>query len=116
MDRIFKRPFLWPEPYRSPAELSIPFLLDEKSTVVPVRLAGEQSGGKRKQGGAGVRLASESVRKMIDGRVNFPSSKTGSRKPVVSDSIGNDITMKLHCERSFPSSGLGFLPHTLNSR
>ena len=31
------------------AELSIPFLLDEKSTVVPVRLAGEQSGGKRKR-------------------------------------------------------------------
>src|SRR5262245_14860268 len=26
----------------------IPFLLDEKSAVVPVRLAGEQSGGKRK--------------------------------------------------------------------
>ena len=25
-----------------------PFVLDEKSTVVPVRLAGEQSGGKRK--------------------------------------------------------------------
>src|SRR5215475_5543908 len=32
----------------APAELSIPFLLDEKSTVVPVRLPGEQSGGKRK--------------------------------------------------------------------
>src|ERR687891_1959974 len=48
MDRIFKRPFLWPERYRRPAELSIPFLLDEKSAVVPVRLAGEQSGGKRK--------------------------------------------------------------------
>jgi len=32
----------------APAELSIPFLLDEKSTVVPVRLAGEQSGGKRR--------------------------------------------------------------------
>src|SRR5262245_50757240 len=32
----------------APAEVSIPFLLDEKSTVVPVRLAGEQSGGKRK--------------------------------------------------------------------
>jgi hypothetical protein len=32
----------------APAELSIPFLFDEKSTVVPVRLAGEQSGGKRK--------------------------------------------------------------------
>src|SRR5262245_54050551 len=32
----------------APAKLSIPFLLDEKSTVVPVRLAGEQSGGKRK--------------------------------------------------------------------
>src|SRR5215831_9082263 len=31
-----------------PAEMSIPFLLDEKSTVVPVRLAGEQSAGKRK--------------------------------------------------------------------
>src|SRR5262245_21622591 len=29
----------------APAELSIPVLLDEKSTVVPVRLAGEQSGG-----------------------------------------------------------------------
>jgi hypothetical protein len=28
--------------------VSIPFLLDEKSAVVPVRLAGEQSGGKRK--------------------------------------------------------------------
>jgi hypothetical protein len=28
--------------------LSIPVLLDEKSAVVPVRLAGEQSGGKRK--------------------------------------------------------------------
>src|SRR5262245_42494226 len=33
----------------APAELSIPVLLDEKSTVVPVRLAGEQSGGKRKR-------------------------------------------------------------------
>src|SRR4029434_9126686 len=32
----------------APAELSIPVLLDAKSTVVPVRLAGEQSGGKRK--------------------------------------------------------------------
>src|SRR5262245_44307187 len=64
MDRIFKRPFLWPELYRwigflndlcygrsyiaAPAKLSIPVLLDEKSTVVPVRLAGEQSGSKRK--------------------------------------------------------------------
>src|SRR5262245_53140608 len=48
MDRIFKRPFLWPELYRSPGKVSIPVLLDEKSTVVPVRLAGEQSGGKRK--------------------------------------------------------------------
>jgi hypothetical protein len=48
MDTIFKRPFLWPGLYRSPAELSISFLLDEKSTVVPVRLAVEQSGGKRK--------------------------------------------------------------------
>src|SRR5262249_16714047 len=32
----------------APAKLSIPVPLDEKSTVVPVRLAGEQSGGKRK--------------------------------------------------------------------
>src|SRR5262249_49516022 len=48
MDRIFKRPFLWPELYRSPGRVSIPVLLDEKSAVVPVRLAGEQSGGKRK--------------------------------------------------------------------
>ena len=51
MDRIFKRPFLWPELYRSPGRVSIPVLLDEKSTVVPVRLAGEQSGGKRKRSG-----------------------------------------------------------------
>src|SRR5262245_6472392 len=50
MDRIFKRPFLWPELYRSPGRVvnSCPVLLDEKSTLVPVRLAGEQSGGKRK--------------------------------------------------------------------
>ena len=47
-NRIFKRPFLWPELYRSPGRVVIPVLLDEKSTVVPVRLAGEQSGGKRK--------------------------------------------------------------------
>src|SRR5215475_7623981 len=32
----------------APAEVSIPFLLDEKPAVVPVRLAGEQSIGKRK--------------------------------------------------------------------
>jgi len=32
------------------AELSIPFLLDEKSTLVPVRLAGERSGDKRGRG------------------------------------------------------------------
>src|SRR5262245_36884043 len=31
-----------------PAELSIPFLLDEKPAVVPVRLTGEQAVGKRK--------------------------------------------------------------------
>src|SRR4030095_16137190 len=49
MDRIFKRAFLMGWSYiAGPAELSIPVLLDEKSTVVPVRLAGEQSGGKRK--------------------------------------------------------------------
>src|SRR5262247_363186 len=42
-DRFYGRSFI-----AAPAELSIPFLLDEKSIVVPVRLAGEQSGGKRK--------------------------------------------------------------------
>src|SRR5215813_8342289 len=31
-----------------PGKMSIPFLVDEKPTVVPVGLAGEQSGGKRK--------------------------------------------------------------------
>src|SRR5262245_54002925 len=40
-----------------PRELSI--LLDEKSTVVPVRLAGEQSGGKRKVSYGGARSNSE---------------------------------------------------------
>jgi hypothetical protein len=53
MDRIFKIGFLndlfcGRSYIAAPAELSIPFLLDEKSTVVPVRLAGEQSGGERK--------------------------------------------------------------------
>src|SRR5215475_3163506 len=43
----------------APAELSIPFLLDEKSTVVPVRLAGEQSGGKRKASYGDARSNSE---------------------------------------------------------
>jgi Protein of unknown function (DUF2950) len=40
--------------------LSIPVLLDEKSTVVPVRLAGEQSGGKR---GRGVKALIDAARK-----------------------------------------------------
>ena len=48
MDRIFNDLFYGRSSIAAPAELSIPFLLDEKSTVVPVRLAGEQSGGKRK--------------------------------------------------------------------
>src|SRR5262249_57217052 len=43
----------------APAELSIPFLLDEKSTVVPVCLAGEQSGGKRKVSYGDARSSSE---------------------------------------------------------
>jgi ATP-dependent phosphofructokinase / diphosphate-dependent phosphofructokinase len=43
----------------APAELSIPVLLDEKSTVVPVRLAGEQSGGKRKVSYGAARSNSE---------------------------------------------------------
>jgi hypothetical protein len=51
MDRIFKwigflKDLFYGRSYiAAPAELSIRFLLDEKSTVVPVRLAGEQSGG-----------------------------------------------------------------------
>src|SRR5262250_1244460 len=58
MDRIFKIGFLkwigflndlfYGRHIAGPSEMSIPFLLDEKSTVVPVRLVGEQSGGKRK--------------------------------------------------------------------
>src|ERR687892_2238050 len=36
-----------------------PFVLDEKSTVVPVRLAGEQSGGKRKVSYGAARSNSE---------------------------------------------------------
>src|SRR5215475_7235563 len=36
--RTFKRPFLWPELYRSPGRVVNSFLLDEKSAVVPVRL------------------------------------------------------------------------------
>src|SRR5215467_6100021 len=54
MDRIFKwigflNDLFYGRSYiAAPAELSIPFLLDEKSTVVPVRLRGEQSGSKRK--------------------------------------------------------------------
>jgi len=51
MDRIFKIGFLkwigflndlfYGRHIAGPSEMSIPFLLDEKSTVVPVRLAGE---------------------------------------------------------------------------
>ena len=58
MDRIFKIGFLkwigflndlfYGRHIAGPSEMSIPVLLDEKSTVVPVRWAGEQSGGKRK--------------------------------------------------------------------
>src|SRR5262245_46815757 len=82
MDRIFKRPFLWPELYRwigflndlfygrsniaAPAKLSIPVLLDEKSTVVPVRLAGEQSGGKQKVSYGDARSNSERAAPSID--------------------------------------------------
>src|SRR5262245_13597287 len=40
----FLTTFLYGRSYSGgPAEVSIPFLLDEKSIVVPVRLAGEQS-------------------------------------------------------------------------
>jgi hypothetical protein len=46
MNRIFNDLFYELSPIAGPGELSI--LLDEKSTFVPVRLAGEQSGGKRK--------------------------------------------------------------------
>ena len=47
MDRIgFLNDFFYGRSYiAAPAELSIPVLLDEKSSAVPVRLAGEQSGG-----------------------------------------------------------------------
>ena len=67
MDKIFKIGFLndlfcGRSYIAAPAELSIPFLLDEKSTVVPVRLAGEQSGGKRKVS-YGHRLVSKSFEK-----------------------------------------------------
>jgi hypothetical protein len=49
MVRIFLNDLFYGRSYiAAPVELSIPFLLDEKSTVVPVRLAGEQSGGERK--------------------------------------------------------------------
>jgi hypothetical protein len=53
-----------------PGELSIPFLLDEKSTVVPVRLAGEQSGGKRKVSYGDARSNSERA---------APSTRVGRR-------------------------------------
>jgi len=49
MDSLFKPPFSMIRVISvEPGELSIPFLLDEKPTVVPVGSAGEQSGGTRK--------------------------------------------------------------------
>src|SRR5262245_52388738 len=48
MDRILNDLFYSRSHSAASAELPISFLLDDKSTVVPVRLAGEQSGGKRK--------------------------------------------------------------------
>ena len=45
MDSLFKPPFSMIRVISvEPGELSIPFLLDEKPTVVPVGSAGEQSG------------------------------------------------------------------------
>ena len=73
MDRIFKRPFLWPELYRSPGRVSIPVLLDEKSTVVPVHLAGEQSGGKRKVSYGDARSNSERAAPSIALRNESPA-------------------------------------------
>src|SRR4029453_5084228 len=61
MDGIFKRPFLWPELYRSPSRVVNSFSAwMKKSTVGPVRLAGEQSGGKR---GRGVKALIDAARK-----------------------------------------------------
>src|SRR5262245_25630380 len=49
IDRIFKRPFLWPGAISQDRErCQFPFVLDEKPTVVPVGSAGERSGGARK--------------------------------------------------------------------
>ena len=49
-DRIFKRPFLWPELYRSPGRVvNSRFLLDEKLAVVPLRL-GRRAVGRRARG------------------------------------------------------------------
>src|SRR5262245_49479628 len=48
----------------APAELSIPVLLDEKSTVVPVRLAGEQSGGAQEVPYGAARSNSERRRRL----------------------------------------------------
>ena len=46
MYRIFKRPFLCRSHIAGPRELSIPFLIDKKPTVVPGGSAREWSGGK----------------------------------------------------------------------
>jgi hypothetical protein len=48
MDRIYKRPFLWPEPYRRTGRVSIAFPLDEKRDVVPGGSGGERLGGALK--------------------------------------------------------------------
>ena len=49
MDRIFRRPFLWPGAIPQDREgCQFPFVLDEKPTFVPGGSAGERSGGARK--------------------------------------------------------------------
>ncbi len=48
MNSIFNRPFLCERSHSAgPRELSIPILLDEKSTFVPGGSVGERSGGAR---------------------------------------------------------------------
>jgi hypothetical protein len=73
MVRIFLNDLFYGRSYiAAPAELSIPFLLDEKSTVVPVRLAGEQSGGK--------------------GKVSYGDARSNSERAVPSACIGRRLS------------------------
>jgi hypothetical protein len=74
----------------APAELSISFLLDEKSTVVPVRLAGERAEGKRK--------------------VSYGDARSNSERAAPSLALRDELAMRdARCSEAVPVGSLALV-------